>query len=1126
MRLTTILVEHFQALIRVEVAFGPGLNVLYGPNDFGKSTLAHAIRAALLVVPTSSASAPFQPWYEDVVPRVTLSFEDNESHQWRVKKTFETSAQSGSAELYHSKDGVTYTLDAKGRAVEDRLREILGWGIAAPGGKGSPRGLPESFLTHTLLAAQTDVDRILGESLAEDGTDTGKLKLGKALATLAQDPLFKRVLDAAQCEVDACFTAKGLRKRGQGSRFVEAGRVVKTYEAQLAAAQKVREETAASAERVTALRSQQLEQMDAVGDALAALNGVRERLKRWREREAADGTLRAARDALAHIDERAAELVGAAAEVETLTAALRSADDALVRSAAECEAADATFRTREEAHRLATSEDGARERGLRLAEIKTERAENHSIIQAVEARRAKVEEAISAGRVANETRGTVSRAREDLEKATREDSRVQDEVVDLEKALDFAKRLTEYGHWKAAALSLREATEAATNAAKNREEADAKQREADAATEETLRIETESLAAAARLPTSERLKALLQLEREVERVEAALVGGLTVVLRPRKPVSALAVVDQTVALDERALEGERLLEAERSMRLTIGDLIEVDITAGAAEKRRELAVLRSRWESEATPVLAASGLVSLSAVDDATKALAGDRQRAETSRQRAQTLRAKAHELRERAALHDERSAKLADAKSNLDAREAAIRGHDPAPLEERFATLGTSWEPQVTTLCARTEKALVEARTREGHLKNARGIAVYKASDAEGRAAAAAETATALAKSLETVDLDSLLRSVMQELTKLLVRRKELAERMDALANEAAGEVERTSKGVEAARVRVAAAKDSHAIAAAQREKVLAERSGRAGHRDLLKAQLEAMDRSAAAHNVKEREGELTAFACDTTTSDADVREAQSRLETAQRGLDGVKTELHHAEGALSKVGGMPALEEVERLQDAIECARAREQDLEEDADAYKLLVETLREVENAEGAHLGRALSGPVGIRFRELTEGRYGDLSLTPALQTEGVRPAGAGPGHVLDALSVGTREQLATLIRLAIAEQLRSVIVLDDQLVQSDPKRLAWFREILRRASLHAQVVVLTCRPEDYLGADELPNETAVRDLAGGTIRAIDFARAAKRWTPAPSQAVTRGSDRPRASVPPNTREGVG
>jgi DNA repair exonuclease SbcCD ATPase subunit len=207
-----------------------------------------------------------------------------------------------------------------------------------------------------------------------------------------------------------------------------------------------------------------------------------------------------------------------------------------------------------------------------------------------------------------------------------------------------------------------------------------------------------------------------------------------------------------------------------------------------------------------------------------------------------------------------------------------------------------------------------------------------------------------------------------------------------------------------------------------------------------------------------------------------------------------------------LSKVGGAAIREELERIDEALAVARTREKDLELDADAWKLLLETLREVENEEGAHLGRALAGPVTTRFAELTSGRYGNLRLDAALKAEAVDVAGGGAqgADVLEALSVGTRNQLATLIRLTIADQLKSAIVLDDHLVNSDPRRLAWFRDVLMKTALNAQIIILTCRPEDYLTRDELPAETATRDLAGGAIRAVDVARVLKRWGAASSR----------------------
>lgn len=75
-----------------------------------------------------------------------------------------------------------------------------------------------------------------------------------------------------------------------------------------------------------------------------------------------------------------------------------------------------------------------------------------------------------------------------------------------------------------------------------------------------------------------------------------------------------------------------------------------------------------------------------------------------------------------------------------------------------------------------------------------------------------------------------------------------------------------------------------------------------------------------------------------------------------------------------------------------------------------------------------------------------------------------------------LSVGTREQLAVLTRIAFAELLRehgkdSPIVLDDALVYSDDDRFTKMQQILLRASASGQIIVLTCHERAYfsLGA---------------------------------------------------------
>ena len=75
MRFLHVQIENFRAIRRASVEFGPGLNVLFGPNDLGKTTLAAARRAALLLPADSSAHQAFLPWQAGGDTCVSLGFE-------------------------------------------------------------------------------------------------------------------------------------------------------------------------------------------------------------------------------------------------------------------------------------------------------------------------------------------------------------------------------------------------------------------------------------------------------------------------------------------------------------------------------------------------------------------------------------------------------------------------------------------------------------------------------------------------------------------------------------------------------------------------------------------------------------------------------------------------------------------------------------------------------------------------------------------------------------------------------------------------------------------------------------------------------------------------------------------
>ena len=86
-----------------------------------------------------------------------------------------------------------------------------------------------------------------------------------------------------------------------------------------------------------------------------------------------------------------------------------------------------------------------------------------------------------------------------------------------------------------------------------------------------------------------------------------------------------------------------------------------------------------------------------------------------------------------------------------------------------------------------------------------------------------------------------------------------------------------------------------------------------------------------------------------------------------------------------------------------------------------------------------------------------------------------------------LSIGAREQVAVLTRLALADLLREkgrpvALILDDPLVNSDDERFRRMELALRKAAASLQIVILTCHEARY--------ET----LGAKTIRLADCRRA--------------------------------
>jgi hypothetical protein len=234
-----------------------------------------------------------------------------------------------------------------------------------------------------------------------------------------------------------------------------------------------------------------------------------------------------------------------------------------------------------------------------------------------------------------------------------------------------------------------------------------------------------------------------------------------------------------------------------------------------------------------------------------------------------------------------------------------------------------------------------------------------------------------------------------------------------------------------------------------------------------------------------------------DRIVTDDEVSAARNAAAGMKVELEGNEREIQRAHGALEQVGGAVVRERLRDATEAFELAERQEREIEAEYEAWRLLLEQMKEADAAQASNLGQALGPAIADRFQELTQRRYEAVRLTAHLATEGVVVSGAL--RPATQISIGTCEQLSTLYRLSLAEYLSAAIVLDDQLVQSDDNRMDWFRALLTEKARSFQIIVFTCRPNDYL----LPNafvpqgSTVYADTDGGFVRAVDLVRALRR-----------------------------
>ncbi len=170
-------VQHFKRLKNATFDFKPGINIIKGENETGKSTMKLAFLTALFSSPRSDATArDIKTWGTDFKSRITLQFE-TDSSGYALAKDF----QEKEAVLVDGKSKRKYEDPA---SVQKVLSEILGIGT---------QSLFEStaYIDHTMVTdinkGRKEIRESLGASLTGAGEDTSAEKITKKLDKIISD---------------------------------------------------------------------------------------------------------------------------------------------------------------------------------------------------------------------------------------------------------------------------------------------------------------------------------------------------------------------------------------------------------------------------------------------------------------------------------------------------------------------------------------------------------------------------------------------------------------------------------------------------------------------------------------------------------------------------------------------------------------------------------------------------------------------------------------------------------------------------------------------------------------------------------------------------------------------------
>ena len=1058
-------VRHFAGIRSADLEFVAGLNVLHGPNELGKSTLVTAIRAALLLQDSATTSQSFVDWHTDQPPQVTLTFETEPQRIWKVRKSF-GKGSDGWSYLEFSRDGTTFTQDAKGRDVDGKIRETLRWGLDSPGGKGRKKGFSESFLSTTLLAEQTAVTTVLTKGLDQDPDESGKRRLTEALQALAEDPVFRQILAATQQRVDGAYTSSGQKSRRRGSPWVE-------LRTQRLAAEKRRVEVRSQVSDSEGARRHVDELRDALNEAQSRLEQaktLRTQLETaWQRQQTRDAVQAKVVEAMAERD-RIQGLHHQLAEVATaLSAAEKTAKSAkrnLQASEKEREAAQTTLQTARE--RLSEMERSNTEqaRKIRKQEIDKSLLENEGHQRTAEQRRTQAANVknLEAGTErlraeVQEKSSTLAEARALVDDAISQNQLDADEIAGIEESLLAARILAARRDRDRARESVHEADRLAAKAGTNHEKA------------QTIRDKVTQLG----LPGADEVDSLTTLQTNLQVAEAKLQVGISVDIRPSRQIAARIRIDDAPTQD-RVLTEPTSLDASSQLQLVLDEVCEIDIRGGSSEARQDAKDLRQRWHEHTSQLFERLGVTELADIREKQRDCNESLEQAEALEREAQSATANAQAAAKAGSTVEQLDKTVERLEQRMVSTLSGKRGVEE--VMQQYASAGESdeaaLEQERDSLKMAVSERTARARALERQLAKDEGVLETKKQELVSQERELRAGSEALSHPWTVV-----LEQTDEELEKLGSERQEKQQELESLDHDVTSELDNARGAVKQALAAVESTELTTAKLTTQAEDAQRDLDRLTGEVATRRELVDAENLQGAQAAFTELQHGLEALPSPgTDVTDAQRTEGDGLVQDATDQCDGVQADVQKAEGALQQVGGHSIQERLKQADEAVQAIDRREHELDLEYGAWQLLGDTLQEAEAEDAVHLGKALVEPITKRMAQLTRGRSGNLVIGPKLETEGIELAGTQRDLTL--LSVGTREQLATVLRLTIADALGSTVVLDDQLVQSDASRMDWLRTFMMECADRFQILVFTCHPEEYesSGAGE---DSAVKSI---------------------------------------------